>query len=537
MPNDDAPLPTSTPSDDVSALRRRVAELEDQLTAAQKAAAALRTFCDSTPLRMGLVELCDNDIILAWGNEAFARFYGLRRDQVPGVSASRLGISPTYLAAWLAGYRQALATGQPVSREIHDPRSGSWGLATVAPVLGPRDGPQRFCFVVADITSRKRAEEERLLVERRLQEAHKLESLAALAGGVAHVFNNLLVAIMGNASLVERSLPPDVQGREELAQIHSASEQAASLCRQMRDYAGRGRFSTGLVDLDRLVRDMIDLLRLSVSKKAELRCDLAGSLPPILTDATQIRQVVMDLVVNASEALGEQGGQIRIRSGVRPAEPGSQALVYLEVEDNGCGMDEATRAFIFDPFFSTKFTGRGLGLAAVQGIVRSHKGRIEVESEPGRGSTFRVLLPAAEGPLPQQRRTARVTEDGLGGGTILVVDDETWVRDVTARMLGMMGFDVLQARDGEEALARFREAGEVRLVLLDLTMPRLDGEETFRTLHLLAPAVPVILMSGYSEQEAASRFVGKGLAGFLAKPFRLDDLAAKVRAALQKDEG
>jgi CheY-like chemotaxis protein len=296
----------------------------------------------------------------------------------------------------------------------------------------------------------------------------------------------------------------------------------------------------GCLDVNQLVKEMLELLQVSISKKATLHLNLAKQLPAVLADAPQLHQVVMNLVLNASEAIGDQPGVIRICTGSRPPGPeGSESgYVCLEVTDTGCGMDEATRARIFEPFFTTKFTGRGLGLAAVQGIVRGHKGAIEVESVPGRGSTFRLLLPAVREAVEPRQQALPSSQSWQGEGTVLVADDEGWVRDVTARLLRSLGFQVLLAQDGEEALTRWQAAAdEVRLVLLDLTMPKLDGEETFRVLHLLRPDLPVVLMSGFSEHEAAGRFGGKGLAGFLAKPFRLADLAERVRAALEVRRG
>ena len=324
--------------------------------------------------------------------------------------------------------------------------------------------------------------------------------------------------------------------REDLGKIVLVSERAAGLCRQMLAYSGRGRFVLGPLDLNQTVKEMLGLLQVSISKKATLHVNLAERLPPIIADATQVRQVVMNLVLNASEAIGDRAGAIRVATGVRLADAGP--FVFLQVADTGCGMDEETRRRIFEPFFTTKFTGRGLGLAAVQGIVRGHKGVIEVESEPGRGSTFRLLLPAAKEESEQRRQPPPASVPWQGEGTILVADDEAWVRDVAARMLQSLGFKVIVARDGEEALVRWQEApDEVRLVLLDLTMPKLDGEETFRTLHLLRPELPVILMSGFSEHEAAGRFAGKGLTGFLAKPFGLENLAETMRSAFESSRG
>jgi len=387
---------------------------------------------------------------------------------------------------------------------------------------------------------RQRAEQDK--VELQLREGQRLESLGVLAGGMAHDFNNLLTLIMGYASLAEPHLGRESAAREYLRHIEEASIRAADLCKQMLAYAGKGRYVVGPLDLNEAVRKTTELLLLSISSKTQLRQNLRPGLPLIHGDANQVQQVILNLVLNAAEALVEGEGAIDIETGVfKPSEQmfsqalpesspkPSPAMVYLEVRDNGSGIDSATIARIFDPFFTTKFTGRGLGLSAVQGIVRSHHGIITVDSTPGKGSTFRVLLPVLEGPatLP------RVEPPWRGEGTVLVIDDEEGVRSVAARMLAGLGFEVLEARDGQEGLEIFQEqADNVRLVLLDLTMPRLGGEQTLEQLHARRPDLPVILMSGYHEQELFQRIDAIGVAEFLQKPFKQEQLREKVRALL-----
>jgi two-component system cell cycle sensor histidine kinase/response regulator CckA len=395
-----------------------------------------------------------------------------------------------------------------------------------------------------DVTERKRAEEGRAALEDNLRQAQKMESLGVLAGGIAHDFNNLLTGILGNANLARLDSPPGSTAVPYLDQIEQICLRAADLCRQMLAYAGKGRFVVERLDLNRVIGDMTHLLQVSISKSAELTFRPAPSLPPVGADASQLRQVVMNLVINASEAVGERGGVIGLATGVgvgagqvraAPAGPDLPPGEYvsLEVSDDGPGMTEEVRAKIFDPFFTTKFTGRGLGLAAVLGIVRGHKGAIEVASEPGRGTTIRVLFPRADGGVDAATAGEPSPQPWRGEGTILVADDEETVRVVTARMLESVGFRVVMAADGGQAVERFRaDPGAYRLVLLDLTMPRLGGEEAFHELRLVRPDVPVILMSGYTEHEVTARFADKGLAGFLQKPFPLPALLAKVRQAL-----
>ena len=403
-------------------------------------------------------------------------------------------------------------------------------------------------FVLAvDISERKRAEEERRTIDRKLLETQKLESLGLLAGGIAHDFNNLLTGILGNASLSRMVLPEGSAVLSYLEEIETTSRHAAGLCKQMLAYSGRGRFVIQNLSLSDLIEDMDQLLRLSISKKAVLKLDLPDDLPPSKADASQIRQIVLNLVINASEAIGDQSGLIVVATGMMRADrqyletaalspdiaPGD--YLFVEVSDNGCGMDAEAKQRIFDPFYTTKFTGRGLGLAAVLGIVRGHKGALKVYSEQGKGSTFKILLPCSDEPESKVASTVTERESRtILAGTILVVDDEEIVRAVAARVLEACGCDVVVAADGREALDRMAERPEgFDAVVLDLTMPHMDGIETFRELIKLNPKIKVLLMSGFNEQEAISQFTGKGLAGFLQKPFDSQDLWFKLQQILE----
>jgi PAS domain S-box-containing protein len=384
-----------------------------------------------------------------------------------------------------------------------------------------------------DITEQKE-------LERKLLQAQKLESLGLLAGGIAHDFNNLLTGILGYASLVRQHLAASSPLQDYVTQIETGGRRAAELCQQMLAYAGRGRFEVRAHALNDIVRDTLPLLEVSIPKKVTLALRLAEGLPAVEVDATQIRQIVMNLVTNAADAIGNKEGRIAVTTGTVAADRAYLAqtylapdlpegcYVFLDVSDTGAGMTPEVQKRIFDPFFTTKFAGRGLGLAAVLGIVRAHHGALKVYSEPGKGTTMRLLLPAA-------RRAAEPAEPRpaipwRGQGLALVVDDEPAVRDVAARLLQELGFDTLPARDGAEAVEIYRrEAGRVRLVLLDLTMPLMDGEETFRALRTVNPAATVVLMSGFTQQESMERFAGMGLAAFLQKPFSLEVLRETLR--------
>jgi two-component system, cell cycle sensor histidine kinase and response regulator CckA len=427
-------------------------------------------------------------------------------------------------------------------------------LLHVALVRDMQGRPLHFISQVVDMTEQKRAEEQRHEIERKLLETQKLESIGLLAGGIAHDFNNLLMGILGNTGLALVALPPASPARATITQIELAAQRAADLTRQMLAYAGKGRLMIETIDLNQLISEIAQLLNASVAKNASLHYQLAPELPPIEGDITQIRQVVMNLIVNASEAIGDQPGEIRISTaahqdghagldGAFPADLAEGQYVTLEVADTGAGMDTETLGKIFEPFFTTKFTGRGLGLAAVQGIVRSHGGALTVDSAPRQGTTFRILLPAAQATEVHDGQLLTVDSEPdeeptpepspAGAGTILVIDDEAEVRMVAERMLAHFGYEVLLARGGLAGIELLRNhLGTIGCVLLDLTMPHMDGEQVFHALRAIDPGVPIILMSGYSEQEVGGRFTGLGLAGFMQKPFTLDALQAKVRRAL-----
>ena len=422
-------------------------------------------------------------------------------------------------------------------------------LANAAPVRDAEGNVTAGVVVFPDITERKREEERQHKLEAQVRHAQKLESLGVLAGGIAHDFNNLLMAILGNADLAMSDLPEDSPVRETLREIVNAARRAADLTRQMLAYSGKGTIVTGALSLNEVVREMGQMLDVSIAKRATLRQELADALPTIEADATQIRQVVMNLLTNASEAIEDPGGEVVVRTttvdcdadrlrGLLLAEDLDVGpYVCLEVSDTGCGMDPETIGRIFDPFFTTKFAGRGLGMAAVQGIVRGHGGAIEVRSRPGQGTTFRLFFPVAAGGdiLAARPDRGESRDEWRGSGTVLLVDDEETVRAVGRAMLERAGFDVLEAEDGRQALERFREAADgIACVLLDLTMPRMDGERCLRELRAIRPDVRIVLTSGYTEQEVRSRLAGERPAGFLQKPYQRAQLIGVVRRALEK---
>ncbi len=427
--------------------------------------------------------------------------------------------------------RQALESRQ--SREI-DLAVGSRDLSFL--VFGSAATSDANVYS-RDVTDTRRA-------EAALRQAQKLESLGILAGGVAHDFNNLLAVILGQISLAISKLPPESPALGNLGKAAEAVERAAGLAGKMLAYSGRGQFLLKPMDLSAFVREERLLLEAAIPKNVRLVLDLATDLPPVVTDGGQMGQLLTNLVMNGAEAIGLRPGTLRIttrlaalspadesfwRDTGQPLKPG--AYVALEVADDGVGMDEATRARIFDPFFTTKFVGRGLGLPAVLGVVRGHRGGISVESEPGRGCVFTVVFPASE----EDRPSGSVAPGPVRppGRTLLVLDDEKGVLEVVSEILESEGFRVVSCSSPEEALRTFRANAEAfSLVLLDLSMPTMSGEDVLKEMASIAPGVRAILSSGYEESEMRERFGRAGFAGFLHKPYGPDALLAEVQRCL-----
>lgn len=397
--------------------------------------------------------------------------------------------------------------------------------------------------------ARLRAEEERSRLNERMHQTQKLESLGILAGGIAHDFNNLLVSIMGNADLAERQLPRDHEAGDNVAEILRASRRASDLCRQILAYAGRGQVQQGVVDLDEVVREMGELLSVSFPKDAVVEIRSDPDLPPVWGDVTQLRQVVLNLLTNAADALPGGAGRIVVETGLIRTEgispedlvtgelppPGTE-MVHFTVTDNGTGMDEDLRARVFEPFYSTKSAGRGLGLAVVTGIVRSHNGLLELATAPGKGSRFRLILPSTErAPLRVVEPVKDWLPDGARlSGRVLLVDDEPAVRRVARRMLEDVGVSVAEAGDGFEALEAFqRERGEIDAVVMDVTMPRMDGYAALRQMRALDPAVRVLLVTGnVQDAEMVEETLGVPL---LTKPYRAQELQAVLSEVMMAE--
>jgi two-component system cell cycle sensor histidine kinase/response regulator CckA len=389
---------------------------------------------------------------------------------------------------------------------------------------------ERMMGITIDTTEIQKAEEV-------VRQTARLESIGRLAGGVAHDFNNLLAGILGGASFIDETLPEDHPGRAMLEVVIRSSERAAHLTNQLLAYAGKASFTLRCVDLSKIVQDAAPLLSGSISARVELVVQTGWDLPLIEADANQVRETVLNLVTNASEAIGDRHGSIRIRTGVerldRPAvleRFGNELLspgrfVYLEVCDSGEGMNPEVRRRIFEPFYTTKFTGRGLGLSAVEGIVRAHHGAIEVLSEPGRGSTFRIFYPVSA----REVDAAAQVEAGRGARLVLVIDDEEAVRNIVRAALARDGYSVIAAADGITGLELLRQhRDQVSLVILDIGMPGMGGPEVYEQFMREGITVPVLITSGYSEDEAMRRIPGVHTSCFIQKPFSVQDLSALI---------
>jgi signal transduction histidine kinase len=475
-----------------------------------------------------------NAFLTAFGAPAEAMICGL--DDLRTVKAGHADPLRRALGGEVVEYETAVPADASAGGEAEsEPRAIFRRL--LVPVRGSGGSIDTLVSFVHDVTAERKAEQERERFRERMLHAQKLESLGLLAGGVAHDFNNLLVSVLGHASLLLHALDKESPLRRHALAIETAATRAGEVARQMLAYAGRGALRHEHVDLPGLVHETADLLRVSVPRTAELTLDLSSSTPLVLGDPTQLRQVVLNLITNAAEALPEGKGTITLRSGELAREaidpllclgtpdPRASCFAFVEVRDDGSGMDAATIERIFDPFFTTKATGRGLGLSAVLGIVRSHRGGLIVDSQPGRGTTMRVLLPVSERIALLRAVAAETASEPPDRGKLaLIVDDENEIRVVTRNMLEALGFEVITADSGEEAITAC-SCVRFAIVLLDMTMPGLDGSKTLVRLRAEQPNLPVLMMSGYEappEQRAP----------FLQKPFSLADLENAVRATL-----
>jgi PAS domain S-box-containing protein len=503
----------------------------------------LRDLLDALPVMIAVI---DREHRYVFVNRPYEALHGCTRDEIEGRSL-REKLGEDGYAGIRAEVERALA-GERVRFEVSFPHPNGGDEQTFSTTYVPKldaDGAVLgFYSLSSNITPRKRAEREREQLRQKVLTLQKLESLAALAGGVAHDFNNLLVTVLANAELARTALPEDHPVRPELVEVEVAAKRASELSRQMLAYSGKGTFRAETLDLSALAHDMTSLLHASLAPGVTLSIDAQPALPGVTVDPLQIRQVLLNLFANASEAIAGSG-HVALRTGALDASRADLAATYVdddlpagryvffEVADDGAGIDDATRRRLFDPFFSTRFAGRGLGLAASLGIVRAHRGAITVESEPGCGACFRVLLPATEAHAatcavaPAQRRERR------GSGQILVVDDEPAVRRAITRVLERGGYEVTTAENGRDAVEVFaKDPSAFAAVVLDLTMPVMGGAEALQRMRALSREIPVILCSGYSEEQVRERFGNPAIAAVVEKPFSVDELLNAVQSVV-----
>jgi PAS domain S-box-containing protein len=455
------------------------------------------------------VAIVDREGRIQRSNASMARLLGRSTNRLPGQLISTLwsGVAERDLPSF-----KAMETRTRATLEWKNDSKVYWISAD--PVMDPAGLCTGAVLIISDITERRNLEKE-------LRESHKFESVATLAAGVAHDYNNLLTSIMGNASLMAADLEHYGPARERLSEILRASERAADLTHQLLAYSGTGRSFLQKVNLSALIRRMQKLIEAAVPKKIELEIDLTENPPLIEADAGQLQHLLMNLINNAAEAIGESTGTIRLAAGSDTAE-----AVYLEVKDSGCGMSEEVKARIFDPFYTTKFMGRGLGLAAAGGIARAHKAKIQVETAAGCGSTFRVEFPALVQPAPPIAPVAAAVD---GPPLVLVVDDEDMIRRVAQTSLERRGYRVTLAQNGLEAIEKVRAHADIGLVLLDMTMSVMGGEEAFDAILTARPGIKIVVSTGYDRRDAMQRFARKRVAGYLQKPYTSRQLVERVQ--------
>jgi len=521
-------------------LRRLYFDLNQQVDATtramvdlEKSRQLLQAIIDNSTTLIAVTDREERFLLL---NRSFERMLGVPQAHALG-KTPRDFLPPNVAAAYLDAAGTALSEGKVAERELDVAQGDEWRsfLLVCFPLRADEAEPYGVGAVATDLTEIRRAQEARERLEAQVQHTQKLESLGLMAGGIAHDFNNILTGVIGNADLALQSVPPASSAHAHLERVMAATKRAAELTGQMLAYAGKSSLRQETFDLNALLDEMTELVKASVPKKISFRAELVAQPAIIRANRAQIGQLVMNLITNAAEAVGDGPGSVLVATQNRRNQ--GRDFVALTVNDTGRGMNPKTVARIFDPFYSTKGPGRGLGLAAVQGIVRSASGELSVKSALGEGSTFEVILPAAR---ELSRATAAVAsaEDGFSGsGTILVVDDEPLVRNVARVLLKSAGFDVVEAANGVEAVALYRaRAAEIRAVLLDVTMPGLGGVEALEMIREVDPGARVILSSGYDERDTIAHVDRDQGVEFLQKPYRAHTLLAKLRTVLERYE-
>lgn len=443
-----------------------------------------------------------------------------------------------------------LQDGLEHAEEIEEKYLNGFFHVTVSP-LHDSDGRISSCVHVArDISERKKAEEERLKLEQQFQHTQKLESLGVLAGGIAHDFNNILTIILGHCYIVKEDFASEMTDKAHVQQIENAANRAADLCRQMLAYSGNSPRLNEKINLWLLVDEIVKMLQSAIKKNVAIKLDLKRDVPGISGDNAQLQQVVMNLIINAAEAIGDKKGTIRVDLRKTIIQEGhsetdfmgsaipARRYACLEVSDNGCGMDDDSRKRIFEPFFTTKFTGRGLGLSAVLGIIKSHDGVLQLTSSPGTGTTFKVYFPLPDSTDASETvLSAESVPSAKANGTLLLVDDEEVLLTIGSELLNSIGYSVLTASNGRGALDLYRERRSgIDLILLDLNMPEMGGLDTYHELRKMNPNVPIVFCSGYGVDGILKSIDADKNVGRIQKPYKLDLLRSMISKLLYKTE-
>jgi PAS domain S-box-containing protein len=489
-----------------------------------------RNVADSAPV---MIWVAGTDKVLNFFNKTWLDFVGrtLEQELDNGWTES---VHPDDLDHCFASYSSAFDIREAFHIEARLRRADGeyrWVLCTGVPRFAPDGIFEGYIGSDIDITDLKRAQQETLARQ-------KLESMGLMASGIAHDFNNLLGSILTTSELVLSELPAGSSGFDGVKAIQSVADRGAGIVRQMMSYTGQENPAFERVDVGQLVGEMVQLLKVSISKGAILKVDVPEALPAVWANAAQIRQVVMNLVINASEALGEREGIISITL-TRVPSGSDREQIRLEVSDTGCGMTEEIRSKMFDPFFTTKFPGRGLGLAAVQGIVRSHGAVLDVATAPGRGCRIHIQLPCASEPEHASHQAPQSIRDNATlSGTILVVEDEDILRHAVSRMLRKRDLNVIEARDGKSALELFRiNASGIDVALVDMTLPGMPGREVLREFRRIRPDLKVIITSAYSKDQVLSAMGELQPWLYIRKPYQFTELIELLRKVCLGREG
>ena len=492
-----------------------------------------------------LIAIVDTRNTILRANRSMARHCGCTPDELVGRDCFSV-VHGTTAPPPCCSYVETIRDGQVHTVEVEAKGLNGIFDITVSPLLDAEGRVTSCVHVARDVTERRRAETERLELEQQFQKTQKLESLGVLTGGIAHDFNNILTIILGHCFMLQAQVGDNDPHATHVEQIETAANRAADLCRQMLTYAGQSPLLQTQVNMRYLVKEIVKMLSSAIKKNVAIKLDIQRDLPVITGDTSQIQQVVMNLIINAAEAIGDANGTINVALAQNMVQVGhadtdflGQAIraggyVCLDVADTGCGMDEETQARIFEPFYTTKFAGRGLGMSAILGIIRSHGGALQLSSTQGVGTSFRVWFPLPAQPLAVE--TVPIAEPVVswkGSATILLVDDEGALRTIGSALLAAMGCTVLTAANGREALAIHHERGSgIDLVLLDLLMPEMGGVETYRELRKKAPSLPIIICSGYTVDDVSEEICHDEQAGFLRKPYQPDELRSVLHTYL-----